>query len=120
MVHLGRFGPYLQCGEQTFTLPKDVEPGSVELAQAVDMLKNAKELKKKAAEPLKSFGNDPESGGQVFVKDGRYGPYVTDGKTNASLKKDMAPDTLTEEQAFELLAKKRASPNRGWKGKGRR
>ncbi len=120
IVHLGRFGPYLECGEQTFTLPKDVDPAVVELAQAVDMLKNAKELKKKAAEPIKTFGKDPESGATVLVKDGRYGPYVTDGKTNASLKKDMSPETITEEQAFELLAKKRASPSRGWRGKGRR
>ncbi len=120
IVHLGRFGPYLQWGEQTTTLPKDVDPAEVTLPQAVDFLKNAKEMKRKAAEPLKTFGNDPESGGAVFVKDGRYGPYVTDGKTNASLRKGMSPETVTEAEAFELLAKKRASPNRGWKGKGRR
>jgi DNA topoisomerase-1 len=119
-VHLGRFGPYLQWGEQTFTLPKDVDPALVNFAQAIDLLKNAKEAKKKASEPLKTFGKDPESGGVITLKDGRYGPYVTDGKTNASLRKGMEPDTLTEEQALELLAKKRASPNRGWKGKGRR
>ncbi|MBP9750398.1 MAG: type I DNA topoisomerase [Candidatus Peribacteraceae bacterium] len=120
IVHLGRFGPYLQWGEQTTTLPKEVDPAVVDLPQAVDLLKNAKEMKRKASEPLKTFGNDPESGSAVFVKDGRYGPYVTDGKTNASLKKDMSPDTITEAEAFELLAKKRASPSRGWKGKGRR
>ena len=75
------------------------------------------QAKKKAAEPLKTLGEDPKSGGTIHVKDGRFGPYITDGKTNASLGKKFTPDSITLEDAIEMLEKKRASPKRAWKGK---
>ena len=61
-----------------------------------------------AAAPLKEFGNDPSSGKPVVLKSGRYGPYVTDGETNASLRKGDDQETLTEERAFDLIAERRA------------
>lgn len=61
-----------------------------------------------AASPLKELGVDPNSGRPMVVKDGRFGPYVTDGQTNASLRKTDAVETFTAERAIELLAEKRA------------
>ncbi|NUR79994.1 MAG: DNA topoisomerase I, partial [Dermatophilaceae bacterium] len=61
-----------------------------------------------AAPPLKELGADPVSGKPVVVKDGRFGPYVTDGETNATLRKDDDPASITPERGFELLAEKRA------------
>ena len=63
---------------------------------------------RKAAEPLKELGVDPTSGGTITLREGRFGPYVTDGETNASLRKDDAPATITPERAHELLAERRA------------
>jgi DNA topoisomerase-1 len=115
-VLLGRFGPYMKCGTQTVSLPQGVEPGQIELPQAVTLLTEAKENRQKAQEPLKTFGADPVSAGVILVKAGRYGPYVTDGTTNASLPKSLSPDTITESEAIEVLAKKRAAgpSKRGW------
>jgi DNA topoisomerase-1 len=116
-VVLGRFGPYLKCGEVTSAIPKETDPGSVNLAQAVELLTTAAERKKKAAEPLRTLGKDPSSGGDIHVKDGRYGPYVTDGATNVSVPKRFSPDTITLLEAIEILEKKRTSPKRPWRGK---
>src|SRR5699024_10965594 len=62
----------------------------------------------RAAPPLKEFGEDPESKKPVVVKDGRFGPYVTDGTTNATLRKDDSIEGMSETRAFELLAERRA------------
>ena len=61
-----------------------------------------------SAAPLRELGTDPDSGKPVVVKDGRFGPYVTDGTTNATLRKADDPATVTPERAYELLAEKRA------------
>ena len=61
-----------------------------------------------AKPPLAEFGEDPVSGKKVVVKDGRFGPYVTDGETNATLRRGDEPETLTAERAYELIAEKRA------------
>ena len=61
-----------------------------------------------AAPPLKELGPDPVSGKPTVVKEGRFGPYVTDGETNATLRKDDDPESITPERGFELLAEKRA------------
>ncbi len=112
-VHRGRFGPYLKCGEATVSL-KEADPLSIVLSEAITLLSTAKEQRAKAAEPLKTLGTDPATGGTILLKDGRYGPYVTDGKTNASLPKKFTPDTVTHQDAIEILAKKRAAPPRKW------
>ncbi len=118
-VNLGRFGPYLRWGEVTVALPKDSDPSEIDLARAQELIREAQEKKKRAAEPLRALGKDPASGGQILVKEGRYGPYVTDGTTNASLSKKITPEAVTLEQAIELLAKKRArGPSRWGRRKG--
>ncbi len=117
-VSLGRFGPYIKCGESTAALPQEVDPGLVTFEEAVVILTTNVERKKKAAEPLKNLGKDPESGNEILVKDGRYGPYVTDGTTNASLPKGKLPEEVTLEEALEILAKRKAQgPKRPWRGK---
>jgi DNA topoisomerase I len=114
-ANLGRFGPYIRCGKITAALPKDADPSLFTLEEALTLMKEAKEKHKKAQEPLKDLGKDPTSKGDILVKDGRFGPYVTDGKTNASLGKKYSPDDVTFEIAVELLEKKRArGPSKRW------
>ncbi len=116
-VLLGRFGPYVKHGAQTAAIPKDVSPADVTLDQALQFIVQREEIKKKAALPLKELGKDPTTGGELQVKDGRYGPYVTDGTTNASLPKAFTPDSITFDDAVQILVKKRAAPKRPWRGK---
>lgn len=114
-ANLGRFGPYLRWGTVTVTLPPEVDPTHVTLAEAETLIAEAAEKRKQMAEPIQQLGTDPTSGGEILVKTGRYGPYVTDGKTNASLGKKFDPKTLTREEAIEILVKKRArGPGRKW------
>ncbi|OGJ57720.1 DNA topoisomerase I [Candidatus Peribacteria bacterium RIFCSPHIGHO2_01_FULL_55_13] len=115
-VNVGRFGPYLRCGVATVSI-KEGDPVTITLEEAITMLANAKELRAKAAEPLRTLGTDPATGSPILVKTGRYGPYVTDGKTNVSVPKRFTPETITTEEAAEILAKKRAAPPRKWGGK---
>jgi len=116
-VHLGRFGPYIKWGEATSSLGKELDPALVTKEQAVAYLASAKERKTQAAEPLRTLGHDPITGAEISVKTGRYGPYVTDGKTNCSLPKRFTPEAVTLEEASDLLAKKRArGPGKRWGG----
>jgi DNA topoisomerase-1 len=62
------------------------------------------------APPLRELGEDPASGKQIVLREGRFGPYVTDGETNASLRKGDAPESITPQRAVELLAERRAAP----------
>jgi len=117
-VNLGRFGPYIRWGKQTATLPADSNPSKFTLEEAVTLLSEAKDKKKKASEPLKVLGTDPNTKGEVQVKEGRYGPYVTDGTTNASIPDRFDPYTINLMDACDLLEKRRArGPGRrgGWK-----
>jgi len=121
-VHLGRFGPYIKWGKVTASLAKDADPAALDLAGALAVVAEAKERKIKGAEPLRTLGNDPVTGAEITVKSGRYGPYVTDGKTNCSLPKKFTPEAITLQEASDLLAKKRAAgPGKrrwgGWKKK---
>ena len=79
--------------------------------RAVDLLAQSANRKgggRTKAEPIKTFGAHPESGGEMKVMPGRYGPYVTDGTTNATIPKDMKPEDVTEEQAVELITARAA------------
>ncbi len=119
MVAIGRFGPYIKSGEGSVSLRDGLhDPATIDFDTAVKLLSEVKEQRKKAAEPLKVLGKDPVSGGDIFVKDGRFGPYVTDGKTNASLPKGTDPTSITQEQAEEILVKKRARGPAKWKKRG--
>ncbi len=109
-VNKGRFGPYIKWGKVTVSIPTDISPSDVDMEQAKTLIAEAKDRKKKEAEPLKTLGQDPNTKGDVVVKEGRYGPYVTDGKTNASIPKRMDPRTVDLATACELLEKKRNAP----------
>ncbi len=115
-LHLGRFGPYLKAGTVTASVGKDIHPFSVDEAMAKTLITDT--AARKSAGPLRTLGEDPTSKGQILVKDGRFGPYITDGKTNASLGKKFAPDTITLEEAIAMLDKKRNAPPSKWKGRG--
>ena len=105
----GRFGPYLKKGSDSRSLESEDQIFSITQEQALEIYAQPKQRGRAAAKPpLKEFGADPASGKPVVVKDGRFGEYVTDGETNATLRKDDDVETLTAERAFELLAEKRA------------
>jgi DNA topoisomerase-1 len=107
----GKFGPYIKCGEETRSLPKDVSPIDVTFEQAVELLAQPKQRGRGRAaprEPLKTFENSPVTNNPVKLLSGRFGNYVTDGVTNATLPKDYEPETLTFQQALDLLAERAA------------
>jgi DNA topoisomerase-1 len=106
----GRFGPYIKCGEETRSLPNDLSPLDVTLEQAVELLAKPKvgRGRGRAQEPLRVFDASPVTNQPVRLLAGRYGPYVADGETNASLPRDTEPESLTFEQALALLAARAA------------
>ncbi|MDE0571827.1 type I DNA topoisomerase [Demequina sp. B12] len=105
----GRYGPYLKKGTDSRTIESEEQLLTITLEEALAIYAQPKRGRgRQAAAPLKEFGNDPVSGKPVVVKDGRFGPYVTDGEVNATIPKSEAVDALTEERAFELIADKRA------------
>ena len=105
----GRYGPYLKKGTDSRSLETEAQLFTITLGEAEAIYAQPKQRGRAAAKPpLKEFGADPASGKPVVVKDGRFGEYVTDGETNATLRKDDDAETLTAERAFELLAEKRA------------
>ena len=113
---IGRFGPYLKVDKLNVTLPKDFDPYTVTLKDVENLIEETRTAKKKAAEPIQDFGKpDPVSGENVLVKTGFYGPYVTDGKTNASIGKKFDPEKITFEEACDLLEKKRHAPKRNFR-----
>lgn len=104
----GRYGPYLKKGSDTRTLPTEDSILSIDLAGALELFAQPKYGARRAASALKEFDNDPVSGKPVKVKDGRFGPYVTDGTTNATIPRGEDIEEITFERAVELLAIKRA------------
>ncbi|WP_431783914.1 type I DNA topoisomerase [Streptomyces chumphonensis] len=105
----GRYGPYLKKGTDSRSLETEEQLFTVTLEQAQALYAQPKQRGRAAAKPpLKELGNDPFNDRPVVVKDGRFGPYVTDGETNATLRRDDDVETITKERAFELLAEKRA------------
>ncbi|MBX3425117.1 MAG: type I DNA topoisomerase [Pirellulales bacterium] len=107
----GRFGPYVKSGEETRSLPADVSPLEVTLEQALHLLAQPKTRGRGAAkkEPLRTFDKpSPATEKPIQILDGRYGPYVTDGETNASLRKGMSVEEMTFDEAVAMLAEKAA------------
>ncbi|SFC61158.1 DNA topoisomerase-1 [Streptomyces aidingensis] len=105
----GRYGPYLKKGTDSRSLTDEEQIFTVTLQEALAIYAQPKQRGRAAARPpLKELGEDPATGRPVVVKDGRFGPYVTDGETNATLRRDDDPQTITPERGFELLAEKRA------------
>jgi DNA topoisomerase-1 len=113
MAYNGRFGPYVKCGEETRSLPADISPLDVTLEQAQHLLAQPKAQGRGRAaakrEPLKVFDASPVTGQKVQLLDGRYGPYVTDGETNASVPKGTTVEELTFQEALDLLAARAAA-----------
>ena len=107
----GRYGPYVKKGTESRSLETEGQLFTVTLEEARALLAQpARRRGKKGAAsgPLKELGADPTSGRPIVVRDGRFGPYVTDGETNASLRRGDSPDGVTLERATELLAERRA------------
>jgi DNA topoisomerase I len=107
----GRFGPYLKKGTDSRSLSTEDEIFTITLDEALKIYAEPKRRGRAAAAsapPLREMGADPATGKPMVVKDGRFGPYVTDGETNASLRKSDSVETLTDERAAELLAERRA------------
>jgi DNA topoisomerase I len=101
----GRYGPFIKCGNETRSLPDSLSPLEVTLEQALQLLAQPKGGRGRGAskEPLKVFDASPVTGQPVRLLAGRYGPYVADGVTNASLPRGTAPEEVTFEYALSLL-----------------
>ena len=105
----GRYGPYLKKGTDSRSLTSEEQIFGISLEEALAIYAQPKQRGRAAAKPpLAELGADPVSGKPVVVKEGRFGPYVTDGETNATLRKDDDPESITPERGFELLEEKRA------------
>ena len=106
----GRYGPYLKKGTDSRSLETEEQIFTVTLEQALELFAQPKRRRGQAAArgPLRELGTDPESGRPVVIKDGRFGPYFTDGEVNVTLRRGDDPATVTPERAYELLAEKRA------------
>ncbi|WP_026552082.1 type I DNA topoisomerase [Arthrobacter sp. H20] len=108
-VQNGRFGPYLKKGTDSRSIGSEEEIFTITLEQALEIYSQPKQRGgRTAAPPLAEFGDDPVSEKPVVVKDGRFGPYITDGITNITVPRSTAIEELTRETALELLAEKRA------------
>jgi DNA topoisomerase-1 len=117
----GRFGPFLKHGDESRSIPATYSLLEITLEQALEVLAQPKALRGAgrgvAAPPLKTFDPSPATGKAIELRDGRYGLYVTDGQTNASLPKDISGEDLTFEQAVALLEARAAAGPSKKKGK---
>ncbi|MFF7980253.1 type I DNA topoisomerase [Streptomyces sp. NPDC007901] len=105
----GRYGPYLKKGTDSRSLTSEDQLFTITLEEALAIYAQPKQRGRAAAKPpLKELGTDPVSEKPVVVKDGRFGAYVTDGETNATLRSGDSVETITPERGYELLAEKRA------------
>jgi DNA topoisomerase-1 len=106
----GRYGPYLKKGTDSRSIESEERLFTISLDEAAAIFAQPKQRGRSAAAapPLRELGADPVSGKPMVIKDGRFGPYVTDGDTNASLRRGDSVEELTDERAAELLADRRA------------
>ena len=125
-VQDGPYGPYVRCGGESRSLPgrgnaRYEKLASVDLAEALELLRTPRQTRRRgeAAPPLAELGAHPTSQAAITVRDGRYGPYVTDGTLNASLPRDSDPTSVTLDEAVALLAA-RAERVAAQGGRGRR
>ncbi len=104
----GRYGPYISKGSDSRSLGNEEQIFSVTLEESLALFAQPRRRRGQAPKPpLRELGDDPESGRAMVVKDGRFGPYVTDGEYNASLRKGDTVEELTVDRAAELLAERR-------------
>ena len=106
----GKFGPYIKKGTDSRSLESESQILTVTLEEALKIFAEPKRRRGQGTPkgPLREMGEDPDSKKPIVVKDGRFGPYVTDGETNASLRKGDSVEELTMERALELLEDRRA------------
>jgi DNA topoisomerase I len=112
-VQNGRYGPYVKKGSESRSLESEDQMFTVTLDEAQALLAQPKPrgraARAAAAPPLKELGDDTASGKPIVLREGRFGPYVTDGETNASLRKSDTIESITPQRAIELLAERRAA-----------
>ena len=109
MVAYGRFGPYLKRGKDTRSLEREEQVFTVTLEEALHILAQPKKGRRRGSEPLKVLGAAPDlDGAEVKLMEGRFGPYVTDGATNASIPRGTDPESVNLEQAVHLIQERRA------------
>jgi DNA topoisomerase-1 len=126
VANFGRFGPYIKHNDEFRSLENEQQVFDVTLDQAVELFRQPKKSRRQSAARtvLNALGARPDSGKAMQVLSGRYGPYVTDGTTNASLPKGKDPAKLTIEEAVELLKAREAAgppaPKAGRRGGGMR
>jgi DNA topoisomerase I len=107
----GRYGPYVQKGKESRSLESEEQLFTIDQQGALALLAQPRQRRGQrsaATKPLRELGTDPVGGKEIVLKEGRFGPYVTDGETNASLRKGDDPETVTLDRAVELLAERRA------------
>jgi DNA topoisomerase I len=104
----GRYGPYLKKGTDSRSIGSEEQLFDITLEQALAIYAQPKQRGRQSAAPLRELGNDPLTGNPIVVKEGRFGAYITDGETNATLRKADSVESVTIERAGELLAEKRA------------
>ena len=112
-VQNGRYGPYVKKGTDSRSLESEEQLFSLNLAEAKELFAQPKTRGRRtgaATPPLRELGEDPATGKPMVIKDGRFGPYVTDGETNASLRKGDEVASISVQRAAELLADRRAAP----------
>jgi DNA topoisomerase-1 len=118
VANFGRFGPYVKRGSEFRSLGSDAEVFGVTLDQAIELFRQEKPTRRGATRTvLREMGAHPQSGEAIRLLEGRYGPYVTDGTTNASLPKDVLAEALTLERAVDLL-RERAGAKPAKRGRG--
>ncbi|HLU44423.1 MAG TPA: type I DNA topoisomerase [Natronosporangium sp.] len=104
----GRYGPYLKRGDDTRSLESEEQLFTLTVEQALALLAAPKTRGRRSTAPLKELGEDPMTGRPVVIKDGRFGPYITDGETNVSLRRGMTVENVDLGQASQLLMEKRS------------
>ncbi len=104
----GRYGPYLKKGTDSRSIDSEEKLLTITLEEALKIYAEPKRRGRAAADPGREVGDDPETGAKITLKSGRFGPYVTDGEYNATLRQGDDESTLTLERAAELLAERRA------------
>ncbi|HEY2127145.1 MAG TPA: type I DNA topoisomerase [Streptosporangiaceae bacterium] len=115
-VQNGRYGPYVKKGTDSRSLESEEQLFTLTLAEAKELFAQPKGRgrgRAATAPPLRELGEDPASGRPMVIKDGRWGPYVTDGETNASLRQGDAVESITPQRAAELLVERRAAAPAG-------
>ncbi len=113
-AQIGPYGPYLKTGKKNASIPEEYNLMTMTEEDARKVIKEDAARREEMKKPIQELGKDPTTEGDLLVKNGRFGPYITDGTTNVSVPKRFEPTTITRDEAIELLVKKRA------RGAGRR